>query len=72
MILIFKNLFCIYEIHHKLNIIQKKPYCALQFHTIKIIDYYLENVEYPEFKLKVKEGFFVEKLKRARYLMQEF
>ena len=77
MILIFKNLYWIYEIYHKFNIIQKRSFNIIQFYSIKIIDCYLtfENINHPEFKLKVKQGYFIEKKKRSRnniYLMQEF
>jgi hypothetical protein len=77
MVLIFQNLYWIYEIYHKLSIIQSKSLNTIQFRGIKIIDCYLdfENIDYPEFKLKVKQGFFMEKKKACKdnkYLMQEF
>lgn len=63
MILLFKNLYWIYEIHHKLSLVQKQSHGALSFQSIKIIDCLIEMEKMPEFKLYVKQGFYVEKKK---------
>jgi hypothetical protein len=70
MILLFKNLYWIYEIHHKLNIIKQQ---AVSFNSIKIIDGYIQVLEtLPEFKLKVKQGFYVTKLKLVDSFYKSF